>query len=183
MKLLLFTLPCIALSADLPKWVSEQGGNVEMDAESQITAVKLPFGWVTDADLTPIAAIPTLRSLDLSLSLVSDAGIEKLKDLKNIEDLNLYAVEHLTDVSTTYIRGWRKLEHLNLRGNFLLRLVESHQSVVALIRHDGFAQLAAVDLGDIRLVAGEQLKNHALPAALITNQSDFHVPCLPFEGK
>src|SRR6476661_4084385 len=98
MRLLLLAIPCIAFSADLPRWISEQGGHVETDAASRVTAVRLPFGWVTDADLEPIAAIPTLRVLDLSLSLLSDAGMEKLKNLENVEDLNLYAVEHITDV-------------------------------------------------------------------------------------
>ena len=115
-RLLHVLLPCIALSADLPRWISEQRGQVEMDAASRITAVKLPFGWVTDADLEPIAAIPTLRNLDLSMSLISDVGMEKLKNLENVQDLNLYAVEHITDVAVAYIRPWKKLERLNLRG-------------------------------------------------------------------
>src|SRR5262249_6970399 len=51
-----------------------------------------------------------------SFSLISDAGMEKLKALENVQDLNLYAVEHITDVAIAYIRPWKKLERLNLRG-------------------------------------------------------------------
>ena len=104
------------LRADLPTWISEQGGRVETDDRSRVIAVKLPFGWVTDADLDSIARMPTLRTLDLSLSLVSDTGIEKLKNLENVEDLNLYVGEHITDVAIAYLRGWKKLQRLNLRG-------------------------------------------------------------------
>src|SRR3954469_10898030 len=82
-------LSSIAVCSDLPRWISEQGGHFEADASSRVIAVKLPFAWVTDADLEPIAAIPTLRSLDLSFSLITDIGMEKLKDLRNVEELNL----------------------------------------------------------------------------------------------
>ena len=106
----------VAFGAELPKWIEEQGGRVETDARSRVTAVWLPFGWVTDADLDPIAALSDLQTLDLSLSLVSDTGLEKLKNLQNVQDLNLYSVEHITDVAIAYLRGWKKLQRLNLRG-------------------------------------------------------------------
>lgn len=72
--------------------------------------------WVTDNDLDAIVASPDLQKLDLSLSLITDAGVERLKPLENITDLNLFAVEHITDTAIAYIRDWRKLARLNLRG-------------------------------------------------------------------
>lgn len=71
--------------------------------------------WLTDADAGRIAAQKDLRKLDLSFSLIGDAGMEKIRALPNVTDLNLYAVEHITDVAIAYIREW-KLRRLNLRG-------------------------------------------------------------------
>lgn len=80
------------------------------------TDIDVGFQWVTDADVDRIVAAKDVQKLDLSLSLISDAGMEKLKALENVTDLNLFAVEHITDVAVAYIRGWKKLERLNLRG-------------------------------------------------------------------
>ena len=107
---------CSATAADLPAWIADQGGRVDTDNQSRVIAVRLPFGWVTDADLEPIAGLATLKTLDLSLSLVTDSGIGSLKNLENVEDLNLTSVEHITDVAISYLRGWKKLLKLSLRG-------------------------------------------------------------------
>jgi len=42
--------------------------------------------------------------------------MEYLKPLDGVIDLNLFAVEKITDVGISYIRGWKKLERLNLHG-------------------------------------------------------------------
>ena len=78
--------------------------------------VSLPYAWVTDDDLARISTLRDAERLDLSLTLITDAGVEQLKPLKNVRDLNLFAVEHITDTAIAYLRGWRKLERLNLRG-------------------------------------------------------------------
>ncbi len=79
-------------------------------------SANLGFGWVTDADIEKLIAQPDLRRLDLSLSLITDAGMARLKPLDNVTDLNLFAVEHITDAAIASIRGWKKIERLNLRG-------------------------------------------------------------------
>lgn len=72
--------------------------------------------WITDADLESLVSQPNLQKVDLSLSLITDAGMERLKSLENITDLNLFAVEHITDAGIASLRGWSKLQRLNLRG-------------------------------------------------------------------
>ena len=69
--------------------------------------------WIADSDLAPP---PETTALDLSLTLITDAGMEKIRGLENVVDLNLASVERITDVSIAYIRNWKKLERLNLRG-------------------------------------------------------------------
>ena len=43
-------------------------------------------------------------------------GIEHLKPLENVVELNLYYAEYLTDTALAHLRGWKHLEVLNLRG-------------------------------------------------------------------
>jgi Leucine-rich repeat (LRR) protein len=101
---------------DVASWIVAQGGSVETDSTSHVTAVNLGFKWVTDGDLEKVVTLKTLRKLDLSFSLITDAGMERLKPLTGITDLNLFAVEKITDTGLSYIRGWKKLERLNLHG-------------------------------------------------------------------
>ncbi len=72
--------------------------------------------WATDADLERVAAIKTLKRLDLSLTYVSDRGVERLKALDQLEDLNLSSAEFITDAAVAFLRGHRQLKALNLRG-------------------------------------------------------------------
>jgi Leucine-rich repeat (LRR) protein len=102
--------------AEVARWIAELGGEIETGSAGRVTSVSLPYAWVTDADIETIAALPGVQKLDLSLSLITDAGMESLKVLNQVSDLNLFAVEQITDTALAYIRGWRKLERLNLRG-------------------------------------------------------------------
>jgi internalin A len=104
---------------DDPKLVASieaQGGRVERDAGGQITGVSLAHTWATDADVERVAAIKTLKRLDLSLTYVSDRGVERLKTLDQLEELNLFAAEFVTDAALAFLRGHRGLKTLNLRG-------------------------------------------------------------------
>src|SRR5947209_3554318 len=108
-------------AANLPdsavaQWVQDHNGQVQTDAAGQISAIKLNLAWVGDADVERFAKLSHLRKLDLSFSLLTDGGIERLKPLTGVTDLNLYSVERITDVAIAYIREWKSLERLNLRG-------------------------------------------------------------------
>src|SRR5262245_21035650 len=98
------------------QWVQDHNGQVETDATGQISAVRLNLAWVGDADVERFAKLAHLRKLDLSFSLLTDAGMERLKPLTGVTELDLYSVERITDVAIAYIRGWKNLERLNLRG-------------------------------------------------------------------
>ena len=78
-------------------WVDDLGGRVVTNAQGQITGVNLRGTFVSDSDLDAIAAIPTLESIDLSHTRVTDAGLLRLKGLQNVRELNLFYAELITD--------------------------------------------------------------------------------------
>src|ERR1700722_6418091 len=88
----------VAFGADVAHWVTERGGIVQTDASSRITGENLGLGWVTDTDVEMLTGLKDLRKLDLSFSLITDAGMEHLKPLDGVTDLNLLAAEKITDV-------------------------------------------------------------------------------------
>ncbi|MGH9657667.1 MAG: hypothetical protein ACRD96_03925, partial [Bryobacteraceae bacterium] len=63
-------------SRDL-KWVDEAGGAVIQDAEGRITGVDLRASWVTDTDLRNLVQLPHLSHLDLSLTRITDQGMQE----------------------------------------------------------------------------------------------------------
>ncbi len=117
--ILLATLSAAALrvpDADLAAAIEKQGGKVIRDAGGQIVEVSLARTWANDADVEPIARVKSLKRLDLSLTYVSDRAIERLKPLDQLEELNLYAAEFITDAAVAFLRGHQSLTRLNLRG-------------------------------------------------------------------
>ena len=81
MKALLIAVFCaqLALAAD-PTWMEQSGGKVVRDAAGRITGVDLRGTWVSDTDLRELARLPHLTHLDLSLTRVSDQGMQELKN-------------------------------------------------------------------------------------------------------
>jgi hypothetical protein len=152
--LILCALGTAAAGSDVRSLVERHSGEIQADESGRVRLVRLPYAWVTDSDMEAIAALRDVRTLDLSLSLITDAGMEHLKPLENVTDLNLFAVELITDVAIAYIRGWRKLERLNLRGTDItdttLEYVGSIPSLRSLdvsytqITNNGLEHLAAL---------------------------------------
>src|SRR2546427_1416539 len=108
-------LLAIALSGLIAS-IEAQGGEVVRDQKGEIVEISLARTWATDADIEQIASAKSLKRLDLSLTYVSDRGIERLKGLDRLEELNLYAAEFITDAAMAFLRGNRQLKTLNLRG-------------------------------------------------------------------
>ena len=104
--------PDAALVADVEKL----GGHVVRDAKGSIVEVSLARTWATDADVERVAAIKTVKKLDLSLTYVSDAGAESIGKAAQLEELNLFTAEFITDAAVAFLRGNTNLRVLNLRG-------------------------------------------------------------------
>jgi Leucine-rich repeat (LRR) protein len=78
--------------------------------------VDLRASWVDDADMPRLARMSDLKVLDLSLTRVTDRGLRALKTAPNVEELNLYFDEKITDEGASVVKSWKHLKKLNLRG-------------------------------------------------------------------
>ncbi|HYU78357.1 MAG TPA: hypothetical protein VEK56_05190, partial [Vicinamibacterales bacterium] len=92
--------------------IAAQGGQIVRDGAGQIVEISLARTWATDADLDRVVSLEGLKRLDLSLTYVSDRGVERLKRLADLEELNLYAAEFITDAAIAFLRGNRTLRTL-----------------------------------------------------------------------
>ncbi len=117
MKVLLLVLfAAVDVCAASTQWIDDLGGAAITDAQGRVTAVNLRGSWVNDADLRSLNDLPYLTKLDLSLTHITDQGMQEIKDLKGITDLSLYFAEYVTDEGIAAIKGWKKLKTLNLHG-------------------------------------------------------------------
>src|SRR4051812_4515184 len=101
--------------------------------------VDLRASWVTDSDMPRLAHMQDLRVLDLSLTRVSDRGLRALKTAPNIEELNLYFAEKITDEGASVVKNWKHLKKLNLRGT---KITDSTLEILA-----GVPTLEWLDVG------------------------------------
>ena len=102
--------------AEIARSIEAQGGSIVRSADGRIVEVSLARTWATDNDVQRLAGLKDLKRLDLSLTYVSDRGIESLQKLTRLEDLNLFAAEFITDAAVSYLRANTALRRLNLRG-------------------------------------------------------------------
>jgi Leucine-rich repeat (LRR) protein len=103
-------------AADGDSWIEDAGGAVSRNQQGRIVAVDLRGGWITDSDLADLARLPDLARLDISLTRISDHGLQQLKNASGISDLNLYFDELVGDGGLSAIKGWKRLKRLNVRG-------------------------------------------------------------------
>src|ERR1700716_3401435 len=96
--------------------IEARGGTVVRDRDGSIAEGALARTWATDEDLSYVARIRTLKRLDLSFTMVTDKGVKQLQQLRQLEDLNLEAVEALTVASMNYVKSLPALRRLKVRG-------------------------------------------------------------------
>ena len=109
------------------------------DPPGRVTGVNLRGTWVEDADLRRLAELPDLSSLDLSLTHITDQGMQEIRTLPGIADLNLYFAEYVTDEGLAAIKDWKKLRRLNLHG--------TKAGDTALEHISGIASLESLNVG------------------------------------
>jgi hypothetical protein len=135
-------------ASDPASWITEAGGVVTRDGTGQIVAVDLRASWITDSDLPELARLPHLTHLDLSLTRISDHGLEQLKDAPAITDLNLYSDELITDAGLSALKGWKHLKRLSVRGTKITDTTLQHLSGITSLESldAGYAQITDVGL-------------------------------------
>jgi internalin A len=98
------------------QWISDLGGTVTRNSQGLVNGVSLRGTWVGDTDLRRLGQYSDLRVLDLSLTHITDQGMQEIKNLRAITDFNLYFAEYVTDEGVAAIKDWKKLKRLNLHG-------------------------------------------------------------------
>src|SRR5689334_15142612 len=98
------------------QWIEDAGGSVVRDAAGRVTGVDLRASWVTDSDLRKLLRFPDLATLDLSLTRITDQGLQELKSAPGVVELSLYFAEYVTDEGLAAIKDWKKLKRLNVHG-------------------------------------------------------------------
>lgn len=135
-------------AVDSAPWIANEGGFVARDRGGQIVSVDLRASWVSDSDMALLAALPNLSRLDLSLTRITDHGLQQLKAATGITDLNLCYAELITDAGLSAVKGWKHLKRLNVRGTKVTDTTLQHlSSVTSLESLDiGYAQITDVGL-------------------------------------
>jgi internalin A len=105
-----------APQADIARSIEALGGEVVRGSDGNIVEVSLARTWASNNELERVIEIKGLKRLDLSFTYVSDAGIERLQQLQELEELTLDATEAITDAAASYLRENKHLRKLVLRG-------------------------------------------------------------------
>ncbi len=129
--------------------------------------------WITDADLAPAGQLAELWRIDLSHTKITDLGLEHLKNLQNVIDLNCLFAEYITEDGIAHLSGWKKLERLNLRGTKVTSKVFDHLAKLAALRvldlsssqidDEGFENLASLGKLESLAIGANRLNGSALP--------------------
>jgi hypothetical protein len=169
-------LACIALAAagwlgatDSALWIADAGGVTSRDRDGKIVAVDLRASWVTDSDLGDLARLPSLSRLDLSLTRISDHGLQQLKNAPGITDLNLRYAELITDAGLAAVKRWKHLQRLSLRGTKITDTTLQHLSGVTSLESLDIGFVQVTDVGLDALTSLPNLKELAIGGNKLTD--------------
>ncbi len=138
-----------------------EGATVALNSEGNALAVNLTSTWVTDADLSLVAALPKLETIDLSLTKITDIGLEHLKPLENVRHLVLDHAEFFTDNGIAHFKHWQ-LETLNLRGTKITSRVFDYIKALTTLRDLDLSHTEVTDSGFEELAELTKLERLAI---------------------
>ncbi len=151
------------------QWIEDLGGAAFKDAGGRVVGVDLHASWVTDTDLRRLVRLPYLTDLDLSLTRITDQGMQELKSLSGIVDLNLYYAEYVTDEGMAAIKGWRKLKRLNVHGAKFSDTTLEHISGITTLESLNIGSGMVTDIGLERLTSLPNLKELTIGGNKLTD--------------
>ena len=102
--------------------------------------------------------LPYLTHLDLSLTRITDQGMQEIKNLPGIVDLNLYFAEYVTDEGLAAIKGWKRLKRLNVHGTKISDTTLEHISGITTLEYLNIGSAMITDVGLERLTSLPNLK-------------------------
>ncbi len=165
MKILISMLLCaVSLVAASPnagedaQWISNLGGSVIRNAQGSVTGIILRGTWVSDQDLRRLEQYPALTDLDLSLTHITDEGMQEMKTLRGITDFSLYFAQYVTDEGVAAIKDWKKLKHLNLQGTKAGDSALEHIAGITTLESLNVGSTLMTDVGLERLTSLPNLK-------------------------
>jgi Leucine-rich repeat (LRR) protein len=161
-RLVAAALLCLPWGAALPAsntdWIEDLGGAVKRDASGEVTGVDLRAAWVTDTDLRKLTQFPKLTHLDLSLTRITDQGMQEIKGLPGIVDLNLRFAEYVTDEGLAAVKEWKNLKRLNVHGTKISDTTLDHVSGIPTLEALDVGSSLVTDVGIERLSSLPNLK-------------------------
>jgi internalin A len=177
LQILLGCAPWLGVAAPLAEikavadtqWIEDVGGGVIKDPAGRITGVDLRASWVSDADLRRLVPLPYLTHLDLSLTRITDQGMQELKNLPSIVDLSLYYAEYVTDEGLAAIKGWKKLKRLNVHGAKISDTTLEHISGITTLESLNIGSAMVTDIGLERLTSLPNLKELTMGGNKLTD--------------
>jgi Leucine-rich repeat (LRR) protein len=136
-------------------------------------SLDLAQSWVTDAELARFARRTDLRSLNLSQTKITDIGLEHLKSLRGVRELDLRYAEYITDAGIAYLKGWKDLERLDLRGTRITSRALEHVAGLTRLRSldvaftdvsdDGLEFLTGIEKLESLAIGGNRMSGAGLP--------------------
>jgi internalin A len=160
----LLLLCAVSLFSASPKagedtqWISDLGGSVIRNAQGSVNGVILRGSWVSDTDLHRLDQYPALTDLDLSLTHITDEGMQEIKTLCGITELNLYFAQYVTDEGVAAIKDWKKLKRLNLQGTKAGDSALEHIAGITTLESLNVGSTLMTDVGLERLASLPNLK-------------------------
>jgi len=124
--LLALAFPLSAAEPDVISGLVSLGARLTKNSAGEVTAVDLSNAWLSDADLELLAKLPQLESINLAYTKITDEGLERLEPLANVKVLDLYYAESVTDLGIAHLKHWKNLEYLNVRGTKVTSTLFEH---------------------------------------------------------
>lgn len=160
---MLSCLPWLCLAAEVApgedaRWIEDAGGAVTRDSAGKVTGVDLRSSFVTDTDLRRLAKFSALTHLDLSLTRITDQGMQEMRNLPGIVDLNLRFAEYVTDEGLAAIKNWKKLKRLDVHGTKVSDTTLQHISGITSIESLNIGSAMITDVGLENLASLTNLK-------------------------
>jgi internalin A len=141
------------------QWITDLGGSATRNDQGQVTGISLRGTWVTDNDLRRLNHYPALSVLDLSLTHITDGGMQEIKNLRGVTDFSLYFSEYITDEGVAAIKEWKSLKRLNLHGTKAGDTALDHIAGLTLLETLDVGSTLMTDVGLERLTSLPNLRS------------------------